>query len=208
MTDPFDATPESVEEWERAMAVVQAENRRIMAEAAKRDLDERLAREAEASRRRLAERQARADHLPGSYNVIPMIRRIPHAWPETLEELLASDLHDMVQEDLERAAEYEDRPKSKGKRTGARRDKEIALLRDRVSALEGVVDQMAAALSALQRHVQFHPADAEERMFIYGCAMCEPPAEARRTENEYQNEAKLREGVWPYNHTNDNPTEG
>jgi hypothetical protein len=208
MTDPFDATPESVEEWERAMLQAEKNRQRKEAEeisAAKERLDLKLRREAEEARRA---RLARADAFPGSYAVDLTARRRPEAWSAYAEELLAEGLRELAAEDLERSAEYEGKPKSTGKRTGARRDKEIALLRDRVSALEGVVDQMAAALSALQRHVQFHPDSPEERLWIYGCAMCEPPAEARRTENEYQKDAQLREGVWPYNRTNNDPTEG
>jgi hypothetical protein len=201
MTDPFDATPESVEEWERAMQITEGIRRRTAAREVKERLDLQLRREAEA-------RTARADGLPGSFAVDLTARRRPEAWSAYAEELLAEGLRELAAEDLERAAEYEGKPKSTGKRTGARRDKEIALLRDRVSALEGVVDQMAAALSSLKRHVQFHPADAEERMWIYGCDACDPSAEARMTERVVQNEARTAEGVWPYNHMSDNPTEG
>lgn len=165
-------------------------------------------------------RAALAEAFPGGFRVEHPVREpypdIPEAAraayeADTEEEILAArrniKLRDaliaMLADDNAVNAERGDYVPVDSNRKGHRRDKEIAVLRQKVTELETVVDEISAALASLRRHVQFHPADAEERMYIYGCTACDPTASARETERAYQDAARHAEGVWPTN-----PTEG
>jgi hypothetical protein len=84
-----------------------------------------------------------ADTLPGAYSVgVPAQRTVAGA---------------------ERHAQ--------ARRTGSRRDRSEAALRQRVEELEAFADTMAAALTELRRHTQFHTQP------VTGCGVCHPRPE-------------------------------
>jgi hypothetical protein len=66
------------------------------------------------------------------------------------------------------------------KPAGSRRDRAEGALRRRVEELEAVVDVMAAALTELRRHVQFHAHP------VPGCGVCQPTELERATEDTIQ----------------------
>lgn len=78
--------------------------------------------------------------------------------------------------------------------TGTRRDREVGVLRRRVTDLEEALDRAMTELSALRRHLLFHgPDKAMDPEFVHGCAYCDRfPSDAERAlAEEYSKEAKL-----------------
>lgn len=78
--------------------------------------------------------------------------------------------------------------------TGTRRDREVGVLRRRVTDLEEALDRAMAEISTMRRHLLFHgPDKAMNPEFVHGCAYCErwPSDEERALAEEYSKEAKL-----------------
>lgn len=78
------------------------------------------------------------------------------------------------------------------KATGTRRDREVGILRRRVTDLEEALDTTLKELSAMRRHVQFH-GRAMDPDFVSGCAYCHPSQAELALAEEYSLEAKRAE---------------
>lgn len=107
-------------------------------------------------------REALADAFPGHYSVDALRRVLAEESAEAMAEEAAADelRRVLAEEEAEAVARGEGHPK--GKRTGARRDREIAELRRRVKDLETLVDRMAPVLAVLQRRAQNDPTNPME----------------------------------------------
>lgn len=175
-------------------------------------------------------RAALAEAFPGGFRVEHPVREPYPDIPEAARAAYAADTEEEIraarravqrQEELRDAlitmlagdnaenAERGDYVPVDSNRKGHRRDKEIAVLRQKVTELEDVVDQLSAALSGLRRHVQFHGTDygQTDPEFVYGCHLCDgPSAEERATHDEIQ--AAARAEYHEDRRANENPQEG